>query len=59
MDTYIFEVSKYISVQAKNIDEALYKFHEGFSDKESEEEIISIFKNNNFFENDDDYEEND
>ena len=48
MDTYVFEVTKYIGIQANSIDEALYKYHEGYSDGESEEEVNSIYKDDNF-----------
>ena len=54
MDTYVFEVTKYIGIQANSIDDALYKYHEGYSDGESEEEVNSIFKNNGFLEESDD-----
>lgn len=50
MNTYVFEVVKYIGVKANNVDEALYKYHEGFSDGESEEEITDICKDNTFLE---------
>lgn len=48
MDTYVFEISKYIGIQANSIDEALYKYHEGYSDGESKEEVNSIYKDNDF-----------
>lgn len=51
-DTYILEIKKFVGVEANSIEEALYKYHEGFNDGESEEEIISVFKDNEFFEED-------
>ena len=48
MDTYVLEVTKLVGIHANNIDEALYKYHEGYSDGESEEEISSIYKDNDF-----------
>ena len=48
MDTYVLEVTKLVGIHANNIDEALYKYHEGYSDGESEEEVISIYKDNEF-----------
>ena len=48
MNTYVFEVTKYIGVQARDVDEALYKYREGFSDGESEEEVTHIYKDNDF-----------
>ena len=53
MDTYVFEISKYVGIRANSIDEALYKFHEGFCDGASEEEIESIYKDNDFLEESD------
>lgn len=48
MDTYVFKVNKYIGIKANNIDDALYRFREGFSDGESEEEVSHIYKDNDF-----------
>ena len=48
MNTYVLKVTKYIGILANNIDEALYKYHEGYSDGESEEEVDSIYKDDDF-----------
>ena len=48
MDIYVLEATKLVGIYANSIDEALYKYHEGYSDGESEEEVISIYKDNEF-----------
>lgn len=48
MNTYVFEVVKYIGIKSNSIDEALYKYREGYSDGKSEDEVNSIYKDNDF-----------
>lgn len=48
MNTYVIEVINYIGVKANNIDEALYKYHEGYIDGKAEEEITDVYKDNDF-----------
>lgn len=56
MDTYILEVKKYIGIEAGSVDEALYKYHEGYADLETESEVISVTKDNDFFDTGNDNE---
>lgn len=54
MNTYVLEIRKYIGVNSNTIDEALYKYHEGYNDGETSDEIVSITENNEFFIDDND-----
>lgn len=46
---YVVKVVKYIGVKAKNVDDALYKYREGFADLVTNEEVLGVYQNNDLF----------
>ena len=46
---YVVKVVKYIGVKAKNVDDALYKYREGFVDLVTNEEVLGAYQNNDLF----------